>query len=58
MAELHARNGILGFSDRMNSYNAATEMVLAVAPATLDASALEPMAELAGILAFAAKDIA
>ena len=42
----------------MNSYNAATEMVLAVAPATLDAGALEPMAELAGILAFAAKDIA
>lgn len=59
IAALHQRNGIEGFSDRMNAYHGAMERVLGLEVAKLETPAgLETAAELAGMLALTAKDIA
>ncbi|WP_444454858.1 hypothetical protein ACTTAI_05795 [Rhodobacter capsulatus] len=55
---LHERNGMIGFSDRMNAYHAAMEAVLAVPSEALDAVGMEGMREQAGVLAYLAADIA
>lgn len=55
---LHGRNGVIGFSDRMNAYHAAMEEVLAVTPEQLDAAGMALMAERAGVLAYLAAEIA
>lgn len=59
VAGLHDRAGILGFSDRMNTYHAAMEQALALTPDQLATpQGLETAAELAGVLGAAAADIA
>lgn len=50
---LHARNGIIGFSDRMNAYHAAMEHVLAAAP-NLNAAGLATIAGDLAVLAYLA----
>lgn len=58
IAALHRRNGIEGFSDRMNAYHAAMERVLGLDQANLETpKGQETAAELAGILNLTAKDI-
>lgn len=55
---MHLRNGIVSFSDRMNAYHAQMEAVLALDPASLEGAGLERMAEMTGVLAYLAADIA
>lgn len=52
--DLHERNGITGFSDRMNAYHAEMETVLALDLAATDATTL---AEHAGVLGYLAAEI-
>lgn len=52
---LHLRNGMLGFSDRMNAYHAEMEDVLGLDLATADAATLTGHA---AVLRYLAKDIA
>lgn len=56
IAGLHARNGIIGFSDRMNAYHAHMEHVLAAAP-NLDAAGLATAAGDLAVLAYLADAI-
>lgn len=56
IGDLHARNGIVGFSDRMNAYHARMEAVLATVP-TLDATALRRLSGDLAVLAYLAGDI-
>lgn len=53
---LHARNGIIGFSDRMNAYHARMEHVLGLAP-KLDAAGLAAIAGDLAVLGYLADDI-
>lgn len=53
---LHARNGIVGFSDRMNAYHARMEHVLGLAP-QLDAAGLAAIAGDLAVLGYLADDI-
>ena len=55
---LHGRNGIIGFSDRMNAYHAAMEAVLVLDPTALDAAGLVDLAAQTGVLVYLAQDIA
>ncbi|WP_127903974.1 hypothetical protein [Solirhodobacter olei] len=48
--KLHERNGIIGFSDRMNAYHAEMEKVLALDPALYTGKVAPKVAELAGVL--------
>jgi hypothetical protein len=54
---LHERNGIVGFSDRMNAYHAKMEDVLAKDYGGFDAAGLGALREDAAVLAFLAADI-
>jgi hypothetical protein len=54
---LHERNGIVGFSDRMNAYHAKMEDVLAKDYSGFDAAGLGALREDAAVLAFLAADI-
>ncbi len=55
---LHRRNGIIGFSDRMNAYHAAMEEALARDYTGFDAAGLGLLREDAAVLAYLAGDIA
>ena len=55
---LHLRNGLYGFSDRMNAYHAQMEGVLALDLSGADPAAGERLAEMTGVLAYLAADIA
>ena len=54
---LHERNGIVGFSDRMNAYHAKMEDVLGKDYSGFDAAGLGALREDAAVLAFLAADI-
>ncbi len=54
---LHERNGIIGFSDRMNAYHAKMEDVLAKDYSGFDAAGLTALGEDAAVLAYLAADI-
>ncbi len=54
---LHERNGIVGYSDRMNAYHARMEEVLGKDYGGLDAAGLGTLREDAAVLAFLAADI-
>ena len=54
---LHERNGIVGFSDRMNAYHAKMEDVLGKDYSGFDAAGLGALGEDAAVLAFLAADI-
>jgi hypothetical protein len=56
-SDLHARNGIETFSDRMNAYHAEMERVLDADTATLDAPAKQRLLEHAAVLAYLAGDV-
>lgn len=55
---MHSRNGIIGFSDRMNTYHAKMEEVLSVAPDKVDEAALPDLLEQAAVLNYLAADVA
>ncbi len=54
---LHARNGIIGFSDRMNAYHDQMEKMLALDPALYDKKVAPEVVALAGVLDYLAADI-
>ena len=54
---LHERNGIVGFSDRMNAYHAKMEEVLTSDYSGFDAAGLGALREDAAVLAYLAADI-
>ncbi len=54
---LHERNGIVGFSDRMNAYHAKMEEVLGKDYGGFDSAGLGALREDAAVLAFLAADI-
>ena len=56
--DLHRRNGVSLFSDRMNAYHAAMEEVLAVDPAGLRPEDMPGMLIHAGVLSYLAGEIA
>lgn len=58
IGKLHERNGLMGFSDRMNAYHAVMEHVLAGYQGELDAAMLGSLREDAAVLAFLAGDLA
>jgi hypothetical protein len=57
IGDLRARNGIIGFSDRMNAYHAKMEAVLSTDYQGFDAAGLGRLREDAAVLAFLAADI-
>ena len=54
---LHERNGLVGFSDRMNAYHAKMEAVLGADYGSFDAAGLGALREDAAVLAYLAADI-
>lgn len=56
-SELHSRNGIETFSDRMNAYHAQMEIVLGTDAGALDAAMMPTLLENAGVLAYLAQDV-
>jgi len=59
IAGLHDRNGLIGFSDRMNAYHATMETVLGMTPDQIAADGgMEALAESTAVLAYLAGDIA
>ena len=56
-SELHARNGIETFSDRMNAYHAEMEVTLGMDAGALDAADMPALIENAGVLAYLAEDV-
>jgi len=56
-SDLHARNGIETFSDRMNAYHAEMEHVLEVDIAAIDAATGQTLLEHAAVLSYLADDI-
>jgi hypothetical protein len=56
IGSLHERNGIVGFSDRMNAYHARMEEVLAAAP-KLDAATLPTVGADVAVLAYLADEV-
>ncbi len=54
---LHERNGIIGFSDRMNAYHAKMEELLGKDYSGFDAAGLGSLREDAAVLAYLAADI-
>lgn len=56
-SELHARNGIETFSDRMNAYHAEMEVILGMDAGALDAASMPALFENAGVLAYLAQDV-
>ncbi|WP_373049914.1 hypothetical protein [Thalassovita aquimarina] len=57
LGEMHARNGIETFSDRMNAYHAAMEQVLVMDLSVLDADTLGLLRERAAVLSYLAGDL-
>jgi soluble cytochrome b562 len=55
--QLHQRNGIIGFSDRMNAYHAEMEKVLTLDPALYSGKVAPEVVELAGVLDYLAHQI-
>jgi len=58
VGDLHIRNGMLTFSDRMNAYHAQMEDVLGLDLAALGDKAADVLAQDAAVLAYLAEDIA
>jgi hypothetical protein len=58
IGELHDRNGITSFSDRMNAYHARMEEVLALDLANLPEGGIAVLQDHAAILTYLSKDIA
>ena len=58
VAALHARNGIIGFSDRMNAYHAQMEAILGLDLAKAPDGGLTALTEGGTVLAFLAADLA
>jgi hypothetical protein len=56
-SDLHLRNGIQTFSDRMNAYHAEMEHVLGIAPGTLTRADLPEMTGRAAVLVYLAQDV-
>ncbi|MGB5557957.1 MAG: hypothetical protein WBN04_08080 [Paracoccaceae bacterium] len=56
VGDLHARNGIETFSDRMNAYHAEMEHVLETDMTNLDAAAMQSLLERAAVLSYLADD--
>ncbi len=54
---LHERNGVIGFSDRMNAYHAKMEDILAMDYSGFDAAGLGLLREDGAVLAYLAADI-
>ncbi|MCB1332334.1 MAG: hypothetical protein KDK26_01450 [Roseivivax sp.] len=57
IGDLHARNSVETFSDRMNAYHAEMEHVLALDLSGLDAAAMGDLRERAGVLGYLAQDV-
>lgn len=55
---LHQRNGVEGFSDRVNAYHAAMEKVLVLDPALYTGRVAPEVVEAAGVLSYLAEEIA
>lgn len=55
--DMHLRNGIIGFSDRMNAYHLEMEDILAVNPATLDAAGRATLQGQAAVLSYLAAQL-
>lgn len=58
IGDLHLRNGIVSFSDRMNAYHARMEHILLTDFAAMGKAALGPLREEAAVLAYLADEIA
>lgn len=58
IGELHDRNGIMSFSDRMNAYHAKMEEVLALDLANLSEGGIAILQDHSAILTYLSKDIA
>ena len=58
ISSLHERNGIIGFSDRMNAYHAKMEQILGKTYGGFDAAGFGELREDAAVLAHLAADIA
>jgi hypothetical protein len=58
IGDLHIRNGILTFSDRMNAYHAKMEEVLGLDLTALGDQAAEVLSQDAAVLSYLAEDIA
>ena len=57
IGELHARNGVITFSDRMNAYHAAMEHALGMNMSSPDAATLDQVHERAAVLAYLAGEM-
>ena len=57
LGALHLRNGLMGFSDRMNAYHAKMEAVLSADYAGATGGGLERLREDAAVLAYLAHDV-
>lgn len=55
--DLHARNSIETFSDRMNAYHAEMEDVLSIDTASIDAAVAGELRERAAVLKYLARDV-
>jgi uncharacterized protein YukE len=58
IGDLHGRNGVIGFSDRMNAYHAEMEKVLEGATGGESEDAMAALRDAATVLAYLADDIA
>jgi hypothetical protein len=58
IGDLHERNGVIAFSDRMNAYHAKMEQILAKDYGGFSATGLGDLREDAAVLAYLAADIA
>ncbi|WP_425101749.1 hypothetical protein [Tropicibacter sp. S64] len=57
IGDLHVRNGVLTFSDRMNAYHAEMEHLLAVDVSALDTTGIGEIRERAAVLSYLANDL-
>jgi hypothetical protein len=57
LSQLHARNGIETFSDRMNAYHAEMEVILGMSGSAFDTGSVPGLLESAGVLAYLAEDV-
>lgn len=57
IGDLHARNGVETFSDRMNAYHAEMEHVLGMDLTVMDAASIGALRERAAVLEYLAKDV-
>ncbi|MFW2545294.1 hypothetical protein ACN2XU_21920 [Primorskyibacter sp. 2E107] len=57
IGDLHTRNGVLTYSDRMNAYHAEMEHLLAIDVTALDSTGIGEIREKAAVLSYLADDL-